>query len=354
MQRLSYILCALLVFHGCLSAQTVSGSWYGHADVEMAGIHNNYLTELVLKQKGNRVEGIFGYYFRDKYQSFFVHGRYDPSTREITIMNIPVIFYGSTSTINSVDCNTNFKGILVHSRAGSTVKGMFFHDAKYKYTCPDIKVNYALDKSDNQTDSTITAGVANARIWKPQADDVVINAVTAPPPAGQSAALPEETKATSDTAVAATPSPIVAVVSAPPGNPTPVKEDKKVIEESFVKRKPVGNRVLEIESDSIRVSFYDNGEIDGDSISVFVNSGAVLTHQLLAAKAFNLFLKLDSTRDLNEVSMFAENLGRIPPNTALMVVTDGKNRYEVFMSSSLTENATIQLKRKKPTLAAAQ
>jgi putative heme iron utilization protein len=45
--------------------------------------------------------------------------------------------------------------------------------------------------------------------------------------------------------------------------------------------------------------------------------------------------------------MFAENLGKYPPNTALMVITDGKNRYEIFMSSSLTENATIQLRRKK-------
>lgn len=113
-------------------------------------------------------------------------------------------------------------------------------------------------------------------------------------------------------------------------------------------------RQLEVESDSVRLSFYDNGEIDGDSISVFVNSSVVLTHKELAARAFVLYLRLDSTRDVNEISMFAENLGRIPPNTALMVVTDGKNRYEVFMSSSLTENATIQLKRKKATLAAAQ
>jgi hypothetical protein len=70
-------------------------------------------------------------------------------------------------------------------------------------------------------------------------------------------------------------------------------------------------------------------------------------HQELAAKAFNLYLHLDSTREVNEISMFAENLGKYPPNTALMVVTDGKNRYEVFMSSSLTENATIRLKRKR-------
>jgi hypothetical protein len=108
------------------------------------------------------------------------------------------------------------------------------------------------------------------------------------------------------------------------------------------------NRELLVESDSVRLSFYDNGEIDGDSISVFVNNQLVLSHQGLQEKAFNIYLHLDSTRELTEVSMFAENLGRIPPNTALMIITDGKNRYEVFLSSSLTENATVELRRKKP------
>ena len=46
--------------------------------------------------------------------------------------------------------------------------------------------------------------------------------------------------------------------------------------------------------------------------------------------------------DVNELIMFAENLGSIPPNTALMVVTDGPNRYEVFMSSDLQKNASIR------------
>src|SRR5450432_4423730 len=83
-----------------LSAQTATGSWYGKAEVDLSGMHDNYLTELVIKQKGNRVSGVFGYYFRDKYQSFFVHGRYNPQTREVTILNIPVIYYGSNSTVN--------------------------------------------------------------------------------------------------------------------------------------------------------------------------------------------------------------------------------------------------------------
>ncbi|MBL0129845.1 MAG: hypothetical protein IPP43_00920 [Chitinophagaceae bacterium] len=45
--------------------------------------------------------------------------------------------------------------------------------------------------------------------------------------------------------------------------------------------------------------------------------------------------------------MFAENLGLIPPNTALMVMHDGKKRYEIRLSSSLEKNATIRIKRKK-------
>jgi hypothetical protein len=125
------------------------------------------------------------------------------------------------------------------------------------------------------------------------------------------------------------------------------KDDSKKIVESFTTRKSVLNQVLEVESDSVRLSFYDNGEIDGDSISVFVNKRVVLTHQMLAAKALTVYLRLDSTLNDTEISMFAENLGKYPPNTALMIVTDGKHRYEVFMSSSLTENSTIQLRRKR-------
>jgi hypothetical protein len=362
MQRILYI-CLFLAVHGCLSAQVVSGAWYGHADVQVAGMHNNYLTELVIKQKGNRVEGIFGYYFRDKYQSFFIHGHYDPKTKQITILNIPVIYFGSNSTVNSIDCNTNFVGVVIQSKLGSTVKGTFYHDQKYKYMCPDLTVSYELDKTDNQKDSTESSGLTSSRIWKPQADDFVVDVsktappveaappITAafpPPPrpdTGLASAMPDSNKVIRDsvkTEVAAAPSP-------EPVKPDPVKEDNKKIETSFEKRKAVLNQEFEVESDSVRLSFYDNGEIDGDSISVFVNHELVVSHQELAAKAFNLYLHLDSTRETNEISMFAENLGRIPPNTALMVVTDGKNRYEVFMSSSLSENATIQLRRKKTT-----
>lgn len=365
MQRILYIYLFLAVPFFSL-AQPIAGAWYGKADVDISGMHNNYLTELVIKQKGNKVEGIFGYYFRDKYQSFFIHGTYNPKTHEIIILNIPVIYYGSNSTVNSIDCNMNFRAVIINSKLGSSLKGNFYHDERYKYMCPDMKVSYALDKNDQSHDSVSAAMATSSRIWKPQADDFVVEAgkVQTDSPRAAVAALTVVTRdpavATRDSGLAkrdpavavadtvkavAAPDTMKAVVAAPPVDV--VKEDKKKIAESFTKRKAVMGRVLDVESDSVRLSFYDNGEVDGDSISVFVNSQVVLTHQGLAARAFNLYLHLDSTQEVNEVSMFAENLGKYPPNTALMVVTDGKNRYEVFMSSSMTENATIQLRRKR-------
>src|SRR4051812_13357359 len=137
MQRLLILFCLVAAQDLCAqTATTATGSWFGRADVEMAGMHNNYLTELVIKQKGNRVDGIFGYYFRDKYQSFFVHGRYNPKTREVIIQNIPIIYFNSNSTVNSIDCNTNFIGVIINSKVQSTLKGAFYHDEKYKYLCP--------------------------------------------------------------------------------------------------------------------------------------------------------------------------------------------------------------------------
>jgi hypothetical protein len=45
--------------------------------------------------------------------------------------------------------------------------------------------------------------------------------------------------------------------------------------------------------------------------------------------------------------MFADNLGSIPPNTALMIVSDGVKEHQIRLSSSLDKNATIRIKRKK-------
>src|SRR5690606_24720182 len=104
---------------------------------------------------------------------------------------------------------------------------------------------------------------------------------------------------------------------------------------------------LTVENDIIRVMLYDNGEIDGDSISLFYNKKLIVNHQLLTDKALTIELPVPADNLINELVMYAENLGKYPPNTALMVITDGKNRFEVRITSDLEKSGTIRFVRKK-------
>jgi hypothetical protein len=100
---------------------------------------------------------------------------------------------------------------------------------------------------------------------------------------------------------------------------------------------------IKVDTGSIRLDFYDNAQIDGDSISVLVDKQMVLSNQLLSAKPLTTYVKIDLNNTFHEVEMRAENLGTIPPNTAILIITAGKNRHLVSMSSSETKSARVRI-----------
>lgn len=106
-------------------------------------------------------------------------------------------------------------------------------------------------------------------------------------------------------------------------------------------------KTIDISQPTFKLDFYDNGEIDGDSITVFYNGKAVLLHQRLSEKPISLTLSIDKNAAENIVTMYADNLGTIPPNTALMVVTDGGKRYEVRMESDYGKSGSVIFKSAK-------
>lgn len=79
------LISVLIVVYSSGISQTLNGSWYGKADALLDGSHNNYLSELIIKQKGDEVEGILGYYFRNGYKSLFIRGHFDKKTRQFII-----------------------------------------------------------------------------------------------------------------------------------------------------------------------------------------------------------------------------------------------------------------------------
>ncbi|MEO6549197.1 MAG: hypothetical protein ABIN94_14435 [Ferruginibacter sp.] len=111
---------------------------------------------------------------------------------------------------------------------------------------------------------------------------------------------------------------------------------------SFEKRSSDIIKTIEIEHARFKVDLYDNGEIDGDTISLFYNGKLLLSHKRLGDKPITLMLEANTGIETNELTMYAENLGLYPPNTALMVVTDGDKRYEVRIASDLKKSGTIR------------
>jgi len=123
----------------------------------------------------------------------------------------------------------------------------------------------------------------------------------------------------------------------------------KVLDEAYKKRNNELIKTIEIDNKSFTVDLYDNGEIDGDSISLFFNDKLLLSHKRLSDKAIRLTLDVEDNQSVNELIMYAENLGTIAPNTALMVVNDGDNRYEVRISSDLQKSGVIRFIHKSKT-----
>lgn len=98
---------------------------------------------------------------------------------------------------------------------------------------------------------------------------------------------------------------------------------------------------IEVEAAEIRIDVYDNGEIDGDTVTIYHNNTLVKAHAGLSDKPITFTLKIDDANPHHELVMVADNLGSIPPNTSVMVVTTPTNRYEVFISSTRQKNAKV-------------
>jgi hypothetical protein len=149
--------------------------------------------------------------------------------------------------------------------------------------------------------------------------------------------------------------------------PAKEKEVAETKEEVIVKKEPekpketkliqpaadINGRIIETiqrvnyTSDSLVITLYDNGEVDGDTVSVIMNGKVIMPMVGLSTKAVRKTIYTKDITDSIQIVMYAENLGSLPPNTGLLIVNDGKERYEIRFSGDLKKNSAIVLKRKE-------
>jgi hypothetical protein len=112
-------------------------------------------------------------------------------------------------------------------------------------------------------------------------------------------------------------------------------------------RKTVAPQVVLFKSDSLELALYDNGEIDGDTVSVLLNGEIFMPKQGLKASAIKKTIYIQPGSEELTLLLYAENLGKYPPNTGLLVVHDGKDTYHIRFSADLQQNAAVVFRRKK-------
>lgn len=310
MKKLLLIVLLSILTDHVLIAQNVSGKWYGVGKVELAnGASNAYMSELVLEQKGKSVTGFLNYYFRDSLFSNKISGSFDAASRTLIINATNIIFHKAINTETGVDCTMSGRFVLRIAKAESVLTGIMFANKSFKYTCPDI--NFKLKKENYKEELDATIPITKNEIE--EKDETV--------------ALVSSTEKTNVTI-----------------NSEVIDVPKK---EAFEKRAKTYTKEFQITNKEIRLEFYDNGAVDGDSISVFWNNKLILPSARLETSAIVLNIQYDESLPFNELSMFAESLGKIPPNTAVLVIYDGKTRHEVLMSSDFNKTSTIKLYKQK-------
>jgi hypothetical protein len=106
-------------------------------------------------------------------------------------------------------------------------------------------------------------------------------------------------------------------------------------------RQPTLVNTIILHAADVKIELYDDGVIDGDSVTVFINNKLLLYHQMLTDRPLTIHFNAFPNTEY-ELVMYADNLGTIPPNTALLMVTSGDEKYKAFMSSSEQQSATIR------------
>ena len=106
-------------------------------------------------------------------------------------------------------------------------------------------------------------------------------------------------------------------------------------------------QTINIVNNEVTVRLYDNGEIDDDTISVYLDNDLVLSNKRLSASPLTITLKLENGDPEHVLVMVAENMGRIPPNTSYMIAIVGEKRYEANLESTEEISAMIRLTKPK-------
>ncbi|MEO6549066.1 MAG: tRNA 2-selenouridine(34) synthase MnmH [Ferruginibacter sp.] len=265
----------------------------------------------------------------------------------------PLITPGNRAGVVAVNDSIKIRNKIPYEVAGVIAKPKTDSAPAYNETAKIVKVPSGQSKPALPITTTVPFKnqvpiiPANEKIKNPAPSNTAIAA-------GSSKAIPStESWVPGNKTASAPTSPILdkSIVVNNISAPVPIKKEMPPVlvdaASEVSKRKNKEEQSVFFESDSLVLTLYDNGEVDGDTVSVLMNGKIIFARQGLSTVANSKTIYFDNNMpDSISMIMYAENLGSIPPNTGLMIIMDGEKRYEVRFSADLSTNASIVFRRK--------
>jgi hypothetical protein len=328
------ILFLLISFH--IQAQPITGVWKGKM--------GNSRVELKLVRKGDSLIGTSYYYdSKSSYRRYSIKGYFDDQKNDVIWWDDVLIeehgahhFIGTSlqpdALLAVADFNCPGEGVMKLD-GKSSLKDDDKKEKKELHLVKGNPVPLFPDEWDFLIEN-YAYGVNHPEI----VDSIERYAFNPEPSSGQT-----------DPAQPSQPmSPEANVSIAPPHTnsiipPAILPPSQQTNEERFTNTTKILQNVIPLKGDSIELRFYDNAEIDGDSIAVFLNGHLLKEHILLAEQAYIMKISVKDLQQDNELVMVAENLGTIPPNTSLMVAVVEDKKYEAHLESTMGSSALVRL-----------
>jgi hypothetical protein len=330
-------------------AQMITGVWKGYINKKKA--------EVKIIQNGDSLTGTSYYYeSENSYRRYSIRGYFDANTNEAVWWDDQLLEEKSGNRIFGSPGRIPYLSSADFNCPGS---GKMYLDGKaaQKEISNNIKGPVSLEKTEtalfnDEWDFVIDNYTSGAN--DPYIIDSVASIAYLPSPSSEKVFIqPREIQPVKEPE---------AVINKPVNKPAeqnktipqpalPKPEQKNIpyvsaIEQKFTIREKIIAAEIPLAGDSIELRFYDNAEIDGDSISLFLNSRMIFQHIRLTANAYTIKLPVTELNDTNELVMVAENLGSIPPNTSYMLAIVENKRYEAMLRSTEETSALIRLVKK--------
>ncbi len=112
------------------------------------------------------------------------------------------------------------------------------------------------------------------------------------------------------------------------------KEEATVERMDFAGRKISYTKELQFKNKEITVNIWDHGTQDNDIVSIYLNGLSVVSKHLLTYSKKSFTVKLNPSKK-NDLFLYAHNLGKFPPNTVSIEITDGSTSENIILNSDL-------------------